>query len=73
MGPAAETRVYRLPASTLSLLVLLTAACSSDDGSETPGPTPPTTPPAEEWTLLAQKDWTLAPGGEYPDLCLKQH
>ena len=69
----------RAAASALPWLLLLTVACSSEDGSERsgttdpPNTTPPTIPPAgESWTMLAEKDWTLAAGDEYPDLCHKQ-
>jgi hypothetical protein len=71
--PTSKTPIRRLAANALPLLVLLTAACSSDESKPDTGNTPPTPPPpGENWTLLAEKDWTLAPGGEYPDLCAKQ-
>jgi hypothetical protein len=52
-----------LPLLTLSFLGL--AACSS--GADAPT----TSAPAEKWTLLAQGDWSLDPGTEEPDHCIK--
>jgi hypothetical protein len=50
------------------VLVLFSAACSSEDGGS---PQPGTPPDEARWTKLAEKEWTLDPGHEYPDLCLK--
>jgi hypothetical protein len=74
MNAPSKTPARRFAASVLPFFALLAAACSSDDGSNPPstGNTPPTSPPEEQWSMLAQKDWVLAPGDEYPDLCAKQ-
>jgi hypothetical protein len=46
------------------MVALCTAACSSEDGGA-PQPSEP------GWTTLAEQEWALDPGQEYPDLCLK--
>lgn len=53
--------------STLSFLAL--AACSSSS-DESPAPSGGA-PPGQEWSLLAQGDWTLEPGTEEVDHCIK--
>jgi hypothetical protein len=52
---------------TLSFLALV--ACSS--GSENPAPPPGSPPQNDGWSLLAQGDWTLEPGTEEVDHCIK--
>src|SRR5688572_851285 len=49
--------------------VLALAGCSSSTDGQ--APTPPAAPPAEAWTVLAQGDWTLEPGTEEVDHCIK--
>jgi hypothetical protein len=68
MSRTPKMPAYRHAGSLAPFLVLLTAACSSDDG-KTPSTTPP--PGGEQWTMLAEREWTLPPGQEYPDLCTK--
>jgi hypothetical protein len=72
MGTFWKSTIRHLSARAVPPLAVLIAACSSDDGPSTGNTPPPTLPPGNEWTLLAQKEWTLASGDEYPDLCLKQ-
>jgi hypothetical protein len=50
--------------------VLVLAGCSSSTDS-THGQSAPTPPTAEAWTVLAQGDWTLEPGTEEVDHCIK--